>query len=55
MVLLDGCCLTDQGPPSVMQHIVSVESSSLLLHSLYVYRDGSLMSKRVIMRTEKPT
>ena len=26
-------CLTDQGPPSVMQHIVSVESSSLLLHS----------------------
>ena len=27
------CCLTDQGSPSVMQHIVSVESSSLLLHS----------------------
>ena len=26
-------CLTDQGSPSVMQHIVSVESSSLLLHS----------------------
>ena len=25
--------LTDQGSPSVMQHIVSVESSSLLLHS----------------------
>ena len=28
-----GCCLTDQGSPSVMQHIVSVESSSLLLYS----------------------
>ena len=27
------CCLTDQGSPSVLQHIVSVESSSLLLHS----------------------
>ena len=27
------CCLTDQGSLSVMQHIVSVESSSLLLHS----------------------
>ena len=27
------CCLTDQGSPSVMQHIVSVESSSLLFHS----------------------
>ena len=27
------CCLKDQGSPSVMQHIVSVESSSLLLHS----------------------
>ena len=27
------CCLTDQGSPSVMQHIASVESSSLLLHS----------------------
>ena len=27
------CCLTDQGSPSVMQHIVSIESSSLLLHS----------------------
>ena len=26
-------CLTDQGSLSVMQHIVSVESSSLLLHS----------------------
>ena len=25
--------LTDQGSPSVLQHIVSVESSSLLLHS----------------------
>ena len=29
------CCLTDQGSPSVMQHIVSVESSSLLLHSYF--------------------
>ena len=27
------CCLTDQGSPSVMQHIVYVESSSLLLHN----------------------
>ena len=27
------CCLADQGSPSVMQHLVSVESSSLLLHS----------------------
>ena len=27
------CCLTDQGSSSVMQHTVSVESSSLLLHS----------------------
>ena len=27
------CCLTDQGSPSVMQHIESVDSSSLLLHS----------------------
>ena len=27
------CCLTDQGSPSVMQHFVSVASSSLLLHS----------------------
>ena len=26
-------CLTDQGSPSVMQHIVSVEPWSLLLHS----------------------
>ena len=28
------CCLTEQGSPSVMQHVVSVESSSLLLHSI---------------------
>ena len=28
------CCLTDQGSPSVMQHVISVESSSLLLHSI---------------------
>ena len=27
------CCLTNQGSPSVMQHVVSVESSSLLFHS----------------------
>ena len=27
------CCLADQGSPSVMQHIVFVESLSLLLHS----------------------
>ena len=27
------CFLTDQVSPSVMQNIVSVESSSLLLHS----------------------
>ena len=26
------CCLTDQGSPYVMQHIVYVESSTLLLH-----------------------
>ena len=30
---LNQMVLTDQGSPSVMQHIVSVESSSLLLHS----------------------
>ena len=30
---VDRCCLTDQGSPSVMPHIVSVVSSSLLLHS----------------------
>ena len=29
------CCLTDQGSPSVMQYIVSVESSSLLRHSYF--------------------
>ena len=28
------CCVTDQGSPSVMQQIVSVESSSLLIHSI---------------------
>ena len=32
--LLLWCCLTDKGSPSVMQHVVSVESSSLLLHSI---------------------
>ena len=30
------CRLTDQGSPSVMQQIVSVESSSLLLHSYLI-------------------
>ena len=38
--------MTDQGSPSVMQHIVSVEFSSLLLHiieaCLCFYRDDSL-------------
>ena len=29
------CCLTDQGSRSVMQDIVSVESSCLLLHSFF--------------------
>ena len=39
------CCLADQGYPSVTQHVVSVESSFLLLHSvlkkcdLFVNRD----------------
>ena len=33
LLLLQIFSLTDQGSPSVMQHIVSVESSSLLLHS----------------------
>ena len=28
------CCLTDHESPSVMQPIVSVETSSLLLHSI---------------------
>ena len=28
------CCLADQGSPSVKQHVVPVESSSLLLHSI---------------------
>ena len=28
------CCLADQESPSVTQHVVSVESSSLLLHSI---------------------
>ena len=32
--LIQLCCLADQGSPSVMQHVVSVESSSLLLHSI---------------------
>ena len=37
------CCLADQGSPSVAQHVVSDESSSLLQHSnkhdVFVYRD----------------
>ena len=37
------CCLKDQGSPSVMQQVVSVESSSLR-HDLCVYRDDSLTS-----------
>ena len=44
---------------NVTQHVVSVESSSLLFHSikscLFVYCDDSLTSKSVIMRTEQPT
>ena len=32
--LIQLCCLADQGSPSVMQHVVSVESSSLLLHNI---------------------
>ena len=53
------CCLEDQGSPSVTQYVVSVGSSSLLLIvlklDLFVYRDDSLTSYRVIMRTEQPT
>ena len=57
IIILQG--YTDQGSPSVMQHVESVESSSLLLHrfgrDLCVYRDDSLTSLRVIMRNEQPT
>ena len=53
------CCLTDKGSPSVMQHILSVESLSLLLHSYLTYlsvdREDSLTSYRNVMRTEQPT
>ena len=53
------CCLADQRSPSVVQHVVSVESSALLLHSikrdLFVYSDDSLTGKKVIMRTKQPT
>ena len=28
------CCLADQESPSVTQHVVSVQSSFLLLHSI---------------------
>ena len=42
------CCLAVLGSPTVTQHVVSVESLSLLLHSnkqdLFVYRDDSLTS-----------
>ena len=42
------CCLADQGSPSVSQHVVSVKSSSLILHSIrlrFVFnRDDSLTS-----------
>ena len=60
-------CLADQASPSVTQHVVSAESSSLLLHSieaccfivlkrdLFVYRDDSTTSEKVIMLTEKTT
>ena len=27
------CCLTSQGSPTAMQHVVSVDSSSLILYS----------------------
>ena len=44
---------------TVTQHGVSVESLSLLLRSikcdLFVYRDDSMTSQRVIMRKEEPT
>ena len=37
-----GVLFGDQGSPSLVQHVVSVESSSLLLYSnLFVYRDVS--------------
>ena len=44
----------------ITQHIVSVEFSSLLLHSiktrdLFVYGNDSLTSKRIIMRNEQLT
>ena len=29
------CCLTYQGSPVTMQHVVSVESSSLIFHNLF--------------------
>ena len=45
-----GVVLTELGAPTVKQHVVSVESSTLLLHStvlnrdLFVYCDDSLTS-----------
>ena len=47
--------MTDQGSPSVIQHVVSVESLFLLLHDIKKCRDDSVASKRVIMRTDQPT
>ena len=53
------CYVPNLVSPIVTQHVVSVEFSSLLFHSinrdLFVYRDDSLTSYRVIMRTEQPT
>ena len=34
LLLLQLCCLADQGSPSATQPVVSVESSSLFLHSI---------------------
>ena len=53
------CCLAVQGYPTVTQYNVSVESLSLVPHSinrdLFVYRNCSLTNEKVIMRTEQPT
>ena len=37
------CCLADQGSPTATQQIVSVESLSLLLHSINVIYVFSVM------------
>ena len=51
--------LFDRTGISICQKVVSVESSSLplivLRCDLFVYRDDSLTSLRVIMQTEQPT